>query len=254
MFAALRIQTGIVLAFLLFLVAMNARATAQQRPAVRSDDQLQAAQDEVLRLKEIVATLETERKAGRTKEETLRQENVTLRKQCQQLTQMLDKCQDDRKALARAADDKMAALRRESEKMRDEVRQGLEDRDRQQKKVVELTDRLQAAQQMIRLIRAIDGQVERPKQPPPKVDGVVTAVGEKHLADKHLFEVSIGSDDGLKAGMELDVFRTTDGAAVFVGRSVILKTDPDRSVAQMLAEHRKDAVCTGDRVTTRSKE
>jgi len=77
---------------------------------------------------------------------------------------------------------------------------------------------------------------------PPRVDGVVTAVG-----DKGLVEISIGSDDGLREGHKLEVFRGNS----YLGRVVIRRTEPDRAVAEIDPAYRKGSIRKGDRVATK---
>jgi hypothetical protein len=77
---------------------------------------------------------------------------------------------------------------------------------------------------------------------PPKVDGIVVNVGEKDL-----IEISIGDDDGIKKGHKLDVFR--DNA--YLGKVVIVKTSPDRAVAEIIPEFKRGTIRKGDRVATK---
>jgi hypothetical protein len=77
---------------------------------------------------------------------------------------------------------------------------------------------------------------------PPSVDGIVTAVGEKDLV-----EISIGSDDGLRSGHTLEVFRNN----AYLGRVVIKETWPDRAVAEIIKEYRRGIIRKGDRVATK---
>jgi hypothetical protein len=78
----------------------------------------------------------------------------------------------------------------------------------------------------------------------PKIDGLVTAIGEENL-----IEVSVGSDDGLRAGQTVEVYR----GASYLGRAEIVKTAPDRSVAKILRQYRRGLIQKGDRVATRLK-
>jgi hypothetical protein len=77
---------------------------------------------------------------------------------------------------------------------------------------------------------------------PPKIDGVVTAVSKTGL-----LEVSIGSDDGLRAGHTLEVFDSKS----YAGRAEVVKTTPDRSVAKIIKEFQKREIKKGDNVATR---
>lgn len=77
---------------------------------------------------------------------------------------------------------------------------------------------------------------------PPQVEGFVTAVSN----EKKLAEISLGSDDGMKEGHELEVFR--DGA--YVGQLVIVKTTTDRAVGKIARLVRP--MNRGDKVAPRS--
>jgi len=77
---------------------------------------------------------------------------------------------------------------------------------------------------------------------PPKVDGIVVGVGEKNLV-----EISIGSDDGIQIGNKLDVYRNN----AYLGKVVVLKTAPDRAVAEIIPEFRRGTIRKGDRVATK---
>jgi hypothetical protein len=77
---------------------------------------------------------------------------------------------------------------------------------------------------------------------PPKVDGIVINVGEKDL-----IEISIGSDDGILVEHELDVYR--DDA--YLGKVKVVKTSPDRAVAEIVPGFKKGTIRKGDRVATK---
>ncbi len=78
-------------------------------------------------------------------------------------------------------------------------------------------------------------------QLPPDVKGYVVAI-----SDSKLVEVSIGSDDGMKIGDKLEVYRDN----MYLGRVVVRKTDVDRSVAEILPDYQKGIIRKGDRVAT----
>ena len=73
--------------------------------------------------------------------------------------------------------------------------------------------------------------------------GVVIAVADD------LVEVSIGSDDGLQAGHELEVFRADE----YLGRLRVVSVKPDRAVVRVLKDFARGIVQRGDRVATRLK-
>jgi hypothetical protein len=77
---------------------------------------------------------------------------------------------------------------------------------------------------------------------PPMVDGLVVKVGEKNLV-----EISIGADDGILVGNKLDVYRNN----AYLGKVVVLKTTPDRAVAEIIPEFKRGIIRKGDRVATK---
>jgi len=76
----------------------------------------------------------------------------------------------------------------------------------------------------------------------PPLDGIVTAV-----SDKNLIEVSLGSDDGLRVGHRVEVFRDNN----YLGSAMVLKTDPDRAVAQVDEKSQRGLIKVRDRVATK---
>lgn len=81
----------------------------------------------------------------------------------------------------------------------------------------------------------------------PRVDGVVSKV--QRQAGTTLVEISIGSDDGLKPQHTVDVYRGDR----YIGRVLILKTDPDRAVGRVDRNYQIGPIQEGDRVATRLK-
>ncbi len=77
---------------------------------------------------------------------------------------------------------------------------------------------------------------------PPPVKGEVVAVGEKNLV-----EISIGSDDGILSGHQLDVYRK----GAYLGKVTVLKTSPDRAVAEIIPDFKRGTIRKGDRVATK---
>jgi hypothetical protein len=81
----------------------------------------------------------------------------------------------------------------------------------------------------------------------PTVDGVVSQV--RRAAGAQLIEVTIGADDGLKAGNTIEVFR----GSKYLGRVEILQTSPDKSVGRVDRRFQQGQIQEGDRVATRIK-
>jgi hypothetical protein len=163
-------------------------------------------------------------------------------------------------ATLEANEKRLAALNAEVVGLRDEIRTAQLDRDKQFARVVALTDQLHQAEGLQRRLEERHGQLTRqiadmklvlmkhrlPEVPtpdvPPKMDGLVLAVSTTKLV-----EVSLGSDDGLREGHTLEVYREN----TYLGRIVIRKTSPDRSVAEIVPEFQKGLIQKGDRVATK---
>ena len=151
-------------------------------------------------------------------------------------------------------------LRGEVAQLRADIRTAQGDRDLQFRMVVERTDQLHAAQGVERNMKErqlqLIGEITKYKEvvdklpaeitekfraSAPSLYGTVIAVG------KNLIEVSLGSDDGLKVGHRLEVFR--DNA--YLGNAVVVTTEPNKSVAQVDEKTQKGKVEVKDRVATR---
>ena len=78
---------------------------------------------------------------------------------------------------------------------------------------------------------------------PPKIEAVVTAVGDNNST----FAVAIGSDDGLRRGHEMDIYRSNR----HVGRGVVVLAQNNRSVLSIVKGMMNDIVREGDNVTTK---
>ena len=145
--------------------------------------------------------------------------------------------------------------------LRGEIRLAQQDRDEKHDNVVLLTDRISGLQGSLTSFGErevqLRGQVSRMKlvmdafeidqftpvvDIPPRVDGIITKVGEKTLV-----EVSIGSDDGLRKGHTLEVFRNNS----YLGRVKVTDLEPDRAVCEIIPEYRKGIIKRGDRVATK---
>ena len=109
------------------------------------------------------------------------------------------------------------------------------------------TERKKQLEQQVANARVILQQnglsLTRPETVIPVVGGVITAVAND------LAEVSIGSDDGLQAGHELEVFRADE----YLGRLLVVSVKPDRAVVRVLKDFARGIVQQGDRVATRLK-
>jgi hypothetical protein len=145
---------------------------------------------------------------------------------------------------AEAYREALTALREEVSRLRMELREAQAERDEYLQRVVELTDRLQK----VTSERPKESPAER-KAPPAGLRGAILSVAEKGLV-----EVSLGSDDGLRAGHRLVVYRFLGYQATYVGRIDVLEAAPDKSVCRALPEFPLRTMRTGDRVATEIPE
>jgi len=75
------------------------------------------------------------------------------------------------------------------------------------------------------------------------VNGVITTVSRSQV------ELSIGIDDGVRVGQELDIYRGNK----YVGRVKVIETRPDSAVATILTEYLQFNIQRGDNVASRLK-
>ena len=153
-----------------------------------------------------------------------------------------------------AADALVAKLRKEINELQEDVKEYV---DIGAKKAAELhqseselamtTERKKQLEEQVANARVVLQQnglsLKRPEMVIPVVGGVVTAVAND------LAEVSIGSDDGLQTGHELEVFRADE----YLGRLRVVSVKPDRAVVRVLKDFARGIVQRGDRVATRLK-
>lgn len=153
------------------------------------------------------------------------------------------------------------ALNKEVNGLREDIRLAQQDRDEKFSNVVAMHDAISGLQGSVATLSEqevqLRDQVSRMKlvmdahelteytpvvDIPPRVDGIVTKVGESTL-----IEVSIGSDDGLRTGHTLEVFRNN----AYLGRVEVTQLEPNRAVCRIIPEYRKGIIKRGDRVATK---
>ena len=146
--------------------------------------------------------------------------------------------------------------------MRETNREAQADRDKLFDKTVALLDGSHAAkdtervmkerhEQLVQQVAAlnyavrlngIDINVVSLNAPPPPLDGVVLKVNPKDF-----LEISLGSDDGLKEGHTMEVFRD----ALYLGKVIIMKVTPNRAIGRVLPEYKRGPIKVDDRVATK---
>ncbi len=163
--------------------------------------------------------------------------------------------------LDRSRAEELQRLTDETRKLRDQIRAEQEDRDSLFAETLKMTDQMnllkgslqaqterneQLAAQLSRYREVVDMKGIDVNQPldgaPPERNGTVLVVNRP----LDMIEVSIGYDDGLRDGHLLDVTRS----GRYVGRVRIRRTEPNRSVAEILKDYNQSPIQEGDRVDT----
>jgi len=95
--------------------------------------------------------------------------------------------------------------------------------------------------------------VQRMKSPPPPVEGLVIHLRKNKAGRVQYVEISIGSDDGLVKGNELDVVRTfgSEDRSEWLGRIRVADLGPDWAVAEVILPSKNGIIQEGDNVTTK---
>jgi hypothetical protein len=236
-------------------------AEARQKTIGTLNEQLTAAQAEKTKLDEAIAREKVAHNEALAKLET---ERVELAKQRDALTTerdgLLAKDKDAVAALD-AAQQNLKKLTGEVDALREEIRVAQSARDKSFDQVVRLTDQIHQVQGELTRLEERDvqlaDQLAQSKQVlsahgltkdtpvdniPPQLRGKVLAINREDM-----IEVSLGSDDGLRAGHKLEVFRGSH----YLGRVEVLNTSSDRAVAKIIPGFKKAAIQRGDDVATR---
>ena len=95
--------------------------------------------------------------------------------------------------------------------------------------------------------------VEKLKLPPPPVEGLVLRAVQDRANRVEYVSLSIGSDDGLIVGHELDVVRLAkdEGESSWLGKIKIVSVTPDKSVAHVVLPAKNGIIQEGDNVVSR---
>ena len=209
-------------------------------------------EDETLAKRQALAKLETEKTELQTQRDTLVKERDSLMSKDKAAVAALDTAQQN-----------LAKLTKEVDELRVETRTAQTDRDQHFDKVVKLTDRIHQAQGELKRLdeRSVQlaGQVAASRRVldahglskdtpvdhlPPLARGKVLAVNRDNMV-----EISLGSDDGLRQGHTVEVFR----GSKYLCRVEVLHASTDRAVGKILPGFKKGAIQKDDDVATRLK-
>lgn len=260
------------LVFMSFGVALYSTHTNWREEIVKPgglNDQLRDARAEAADLQEDITKLSREVNESEVARDTvIAQIQAALREKNKSL-QDLRKLVDEQEDARNKAQDELAAKSRELEQattqindLRDSVKQQQQNLDDQVKRTADMAVELHEKESLLVIARERKSQLEKqvanarvllqqmglnvdslPRDQVPAVDGVVTAVGRDSI------ELSLGGDDGLQQGHELDVFRDD----TYLGRVKVVTVRPDKAVATVLRDYTRGFIQRGDRVATKLK-
>ena len=149
-----------------------------------------------------------------------------------------------REKLLQAQQDRDAHFK-EVGRLTDELHQAVNDKEQLRKRMADVSNDLAKAREALRYFD-IDEASDYKSKVPPRVDGLVLATPSANLV-----EVSLGSDDGIRKGHQLEVYRTSGGVSTYVGRVEVVKTAPDRSVCKVDPKYQNSNMVKGDRVASK---
>ena len=156
----------------------------------------------------------------------------------------------------------LTRAREEGTKLQAEVRDKQQKVDSQVTRAAEIAGQLHEKESFLEIANERKAQLEKqvaqarlllkqnglsldslPKDRVPTMNGVVVAVADDAI------EVSLGFDDGLQTGHQIEVYRNDE----YLGRAIVKSVKPDRAVAVLVREYSRGIVQRGDKVTTRLK-
>jgi signal transduction histidine kinase len=214
-----------------------------------------------------VEALEAEKSASEQQVVKLETERVSLADRNVAIQTELDQQKQDQRqhiAAVAATQENNQKLTTEVISLRDQIRKAEQDRDTLFGKTLEATEKLHqlngqyesAVERLRQLTQQVSGMTHiieahgldskaDPTSVAPTVDGVVKQI--RRTGGAQFVEVSIGADDGLKAGNTLEVFR----GSKYLGRVDIVSTSPDKSVGKVDRRFQQGQIQEGDSVATR---
>lgn len=270
-----KILTGLICitSLLLMFVSIMVYATHKnwKEDATKLQQQLSQArasnQELDSRLQDLETTLTAEAEDLRRQAVKLETERTTLLSLNTTLQSDLDQLRQKERANTAAVASTQAnneKLTEEVETLRGQVRENQQKRDEAFATMIAATDDLHQAKGKLDVANERNQQIvaelgekrvllnengidpdTKPGDVVPRVRGQVLA--KRRNAGNQLIEISIGSDDGLKPGHTVEVFRGDR----YLGRAEILSTDPDRAVGRVIRRFQQGQIQEGDDVATK---
>ena len=230
----------------------QAETRYKELEGVRQRLETELANERVSRQRAVAALVQETTDLSRTAEQLAKQEAGLKAEQARAVAAM------------EATQATLAKLRNEIEGLRTEIETARTERDDNFNKAVKLEDQLaQASGELDRLnkqnqtlvadlskyqLALQDANIQLDRGGPPRLDGKILA-----SRDTGYVEISLGSDDGLEKGHELDVYRVGSTVAdnKYLGKVRVVETQPDKSVAHILPNFKRGTIQKEDRVATR---
>ena len=259
------------LVFMSFAVAVYGTHQNWKKKAGRSKKVAERSQAELTKAEEDEDKLEAELKhemtareqaAGQARDRT-RRAGHPARRTGQGARRAAGQRQGTAVAALDTAQQNLARLTTEVEGLRTEIRNAQGERDKHFERVVELTDqihqaqgevkrleerRIQLASQLASANLVLDRNGLHKDMPvdgmPPLLRGKVLAINRDNMV-----EVSLGTDDGLRIGHTLEIFR----GSKYLGRVEVLHATTDRAVGKIMPGFKKGIIQKDDDVATRFK-
>ncbi len=254
--------------FMSFAIAIFSSHTNWQKESERLQTELeQAVAERTAKESELTTLIDQNAASEKDREQVVKKLETALQQKNTELADLkkkreaeLSNLDKDIAELSEAKDERDAAdelvgkLREEIHGLQDKLKKSVNDGaslaselHQSESELAMTTERKKQLEEQVANAREVLQQnglsLKRPKIVIPVVGGVVTAIAND------LAEVSIGSDDGLQAGHELEVFRADE----YLGRLRVVSVKPDRAVVRVLKDFARGIVQRGDRVATRLK-
>jgi hypothetical protein len=237
-------------------------AIARKSKIESLETELKAKRDEILAAQAELAVEQSARRAAlATLQVKLSLLTADITNKSAELTAKTSALTEQTQA-AKVAEETLSAITAEVNKLRTEIRLAQQDRDETFLKVVSINDKLNQAESLRERLAEQNRQLQEQYSQlnrvatalgfgpdtlvsaiPPKLDGVVTGVNES----KGLVEISLGSDEGLKKGHVLQVYRGN----LYLGQIILREVNTDRSVGDIDKKLQRGRIQKGDNVTTK---
>ncbi len=157
----------------------------------------------------------------------------------------------------------LATLQAEVENLRAEIKISQDDLQQNLNRVVKLDDELAQAKGEWDRLRAAnlkiakqnedlqfavqDAGIQLDRGGPPRVQGLITGTLKDNV------QISIGSDDGLERGHQLEVFRlgATPATTQYLGKVEVVEVYADQAIARILPQFKQGTIRSNDRVASK---